>query len=251
MTAESTAHTAWLDRVRASWNRRAAAWDEMAAADASAADRKPDLDRTERALRLRAGDRLLDAGCGTGRFAIAFAQRGYEVTAVDIASAMIERARANGEAAGVEVDWRLGDISDFRAEPFAAIHAPVVLLFVPDLLATLAALARLLVPGGRLAASVPGALSPIYGHSWRRFVDTAPAGANFVQPWELETLLQRGGWSVVDEWGSFGTNRAGDPNQFDPATIESLPRRLRQAAATTWMFIAERPTSEEAPDDIS
>jgi SAM-dependent methyltransferase len=153
---------------------------------------------------------------------------------------MLARARANGAAAGVAVDWRLGDVTDVDLAGFDAIHARMVLQFVPDPAATLRAFAQALVPGGRLAASVPGALSPIYGNSWRRFVDPPPIGATYMLPWELEHLLVHGGWTVVDEWGSFGANLAGDENPFNPATVASLPKRLQQAAATTWMIVAER-----------
>src|SRR4051812_32992697 len=41
-----------------------------------------------------AGGRILDAGCGVGRDALAFAQRGYEVVAFDASPAMARLARA-------------------------------------------------------------------------------------------------------------------------------------------------------------
>jgi SAM-dependent methyltransferase len=46
--------------------------------------------------------RVLDVACGTGKHAIALAQRGYDVTGVDLSPAMIERARANARAAGID-----------------------------------------------------------------------------------------------------------------------------------------------------
>ena len=42
--------------------------------------------------------RVLDAACGTGRHALALAQRGYDVLGVDLSAPMIERARANAAA---------------------------------------------------------------------------------------------------------------------------------------------------------
>lgn len=49
--------------------------------------------------------RVLDAACGTGRHAIALAQRGFEVAGADLSSGMVERARANGKMAKVEIHF--------------------------------------------------------------------------------------------------------------------------------------------------
>jgi SAM-dependent methyltransferase len=62
-------------------------------------------------LDLEPGARVLDVGCGPGRHAIAFAQRGYEVTGVDISPRFLELAADAARAAGVraaffEVDAR-------------------------------------------------------------------------------------------------------------------------------------------------
>ncbi len=43
--------------------------------------------------RLRAGDRVLDVGCGTGTLAILLARRGVDVTGIDISSSMLRVAR--------------------------------------------------------------------------------------------------------------------------------------------------------------
>ena len=48
-----------------------------------------------------AGKRVLDIGCGSGRYAIEFARRGAEVIGLDIAPAMIEMARKAAAEAGV------------------------------------------------------------------------------------------------------------------------------------------------------
>ena len=59
-----------------------------------------------------AGDRtmaILDIGCGTGRHAIELARRGYRVTGVDLSPSQIEAARIKAAAAGVPVDFRVGD----------------------------------------------------------------------------------------------------------------------------------------------
>ena len=64
-------------------------------------------------LRLRVGDSVLDVGCGTGRHAIELARRGYPVTGVDISAGMLEQAKKEAQAAGVEVQWRQDDATSF------------------------------------------------------------------------------------------------------------------------------------------
>ena len=55
------------------------------------------------------GMRLLDAGCGTGALAIAAAERGANVTAIDVSQGLIDVAqkRAPGH---LSIDWRVGDM---------------------------------------------------------------------------------------------------------------------------------------------
>ncbi len=232
-------HEAWLARSRAEWEARAERWDDLAERNARAADRAADLDRTWAALRLRPGAHLLDAGCGAGQFAIAFAERGARVTAVDLSPELIRRAARHAEDRGAAIEWRVGDFTHL-AEPLAvyhAIHARVSLQFAPDVPAALREFRRVLRPGGRLLASVPGALSPIYRASWQRFMpDEAPA-VNYILPWELEWLLIEHGWTIHDGWGEFGPEFSGVENVLAPVAAD-LDRRLQQAAATTWTIVA-------------
>jgi magnesium-protoporphyrin O-methyltransferase len=60
------------------------------------------------------GLRLLDAGCGTGAFAVEAAQRGADVVAVDIAPNLIHLARERSPhiSGGGSIDFRVGDMID-------------------------------------------------------------------------------------------------------------------------------------------
>jgi len=49
--------------------------------------------------------RVLDAACGTGMHAISLAQRGHQCAGADLSPRMIDRARENAIAAGVDVDF--------------------------------------------------------------------------------------------------------------------------------------------------
>src|SRR5512147_2538794 len=46
---------------------------------------------------------FLDVGCGSGQLALMAAKDGLEVTGVDIASNLVERARARAQAEGLRV----------------------------------------------------------------------------------------------------------------------------------------------------
>jgi 2-polyprenyl-3-methyl-5-hydroxy-6-metoxy-1,4-benzoquinol methylase len=229
----------WLERVRSVWNERSRSWDEMSEANAVAPDRAADLERNVIALGIAPGERILDAGCGTGQYATAFARLGFNVTAVDLAPDMIARAKSHAESLGVPVTFRIEDVGAL-SDPLAvysAIHARVVLQFVPNIPDALNEFRRVLKPGGRMLASVPGALSPIYSRSWRRHVEPEGADTNFVTPWELEEILVSLGWTILDQWGEFGAIYTGRSNELTPEDAARLPHRLQQAAATTWTFL--------------
>ncbi len=232
-------HASWIERSRAAWDARAERWHARAEANALAADRGAELDRIWDALRLSRDARVLDAGCGSGQWSIAFAERGARVTGIDLSPEMIRLARDAASARGLDIEWRTGDVTRL-ADPLAvfdAIHARVLLQFVPDVPAALRELRRVLRPGGRLLASVPGALSPIYRASWMRHLPGGDPGINYLLPWELENLLLEYGWRVIDGWGEWGDDLYGTVN-VAAASLRRAERGLQQATATTWTTIA-------------
>lgn len=231
----------WLAHARARWDARAAAWDARSAENARGADREADLARIWEALALRPGDRLLDAGCGSGQFALALAARGAIVTAADLSPAMIRLAQGHAAARPeLPIQWRVAslDALPLAADAVEAIHARMALPFVPDIPAALAEFARVLRPGGRLLVSTAGAFSPVYRDAWRRHLPGAEPGCNFVLPWELAALLGDGGWAPLDAWGEWGADRHGAPNAA--AVGAQADHHLQQATATTWTIIAAR-----------
>jgi SAM-dependent methyltransferase len=115
----------------------------------------PFIERFFREHRVR---RVLDAACGTGRHAIALAQKGYEAVGADLSPAMIEHARLGAAAAGVDVPFFTAGFGDLAAlgQTFDAIlclgnSLPHVLTDA-ELAAALADFAALLRPGGLLVA---------------------------------------------------------------------------------------------------
>lgn len=77
----------------------------------------------ERLFRERGVRRVLDAACGTGHHAVALAQRGYRVVGADLSAAMIEQARENAAAAGVDVRFVVAGLGELAAqgESFEAV----------------------------------------------------------------------------------------------------------------------------------
>jgi len=114
---------------------------------------------------LPAGSRLLDLGCGTGIDAVAFARRGYRVTATDWSPRMVDRTRARAERASMpcRIDARHVGIQELhRIEgEFDGIYSNLgPMNCAPDLRAVAAECARLLRPGGKLVCSVIGRICP-------------------------------------------------------------------------------------------
>lgn len=105
---------------------------------------------------LPSGARLLDAGCGTGRYAVELARRGYRVTGLDASADLIAVARQRAGAAGVE--FVTADLTTPPPAPqYEAILCRGVLNDLVDDQTrrnALHAFARALVHGGALVVDV-------------------------------------------------------------------------------------------------
>jgi len=118
-----------------------------------------------RALRLRPGQRVLDAGCGSGEPSLAIAQlvapRGT-VTGLDLSPQMLAIARLRARQRGVtNVRFRAADLGRARL-PRARYHGAVSrfgLMFVEDIPRALGILRDALRPRGRAAFAVWGPMS--------------------------------------------------------------------------------------------
>lgn len=62
---------------------------------------------------MRADGAVLELGCGTGRLLVPIALRGLDVMGLELSPAMLERARANAERAGVQISLVQGDMRAF------------------------------------------------------------------------------------------------------------------------------------------
>ncbi|HZO87805.1 MAG TPA: class I SAM-dependent methyltransferase [Chthonomonadaceae bacterium] len=112
---------------------------------------------------LAPGQALLDAGVGTGRFALPLARLGVPVVGVDISLKMMRRLeakRAGEERAGTPLPLRLvqGDLRrlPFASGAFGAVLIVHILHLIVDWREVLAEIRRVLAPGGVLLLGQEG-----------------------------------------------------------------------------------------------
>jgi SAM-dependent methyltransferase len=71
-----------------------------------------EADFLQEALALPPGARILDVPCGGGRLALEMARRGYRITGVDFSHELLESARAQAAAEGLDCAWERRDMRD-------------------------------------------------------------------------------------------------------------------------------------------
>ena len=151
-----------------------------------------------------AGKRALDVGCGAGLLAEPLARLGASVTGIDAAPENIAVARAHAAEQGLTIDYRASGVESLDGEQFDLVTALEVIEHVADPAPFVAALARVLAPGGLIILSTPNRtpqsrlalitigeglkLIPRGTHDWARFLT----------PDELTGLLAETGLHVVD-----------------------------------------------------
>jgi trans-aconitate 2-methyltransferase len=227
----------------------------MHAWDASTYDRIADpmarwgmaiLDRLE----LRGDERVLDAGCGTGRVTEQLAERlpnGY-VIALDASPAMIAEARRRLARFGDRVGYLVADLGrpiPLEA-PIDAVLSTATFHWVPDHDALFRNLAAVLRPGGRLVAQCGGAgniasvqaVLATIGDGWLGPV-------HFETPEATERRLAAAGFEAIRCWLTRETVTFDDRTSLETylrtvilgAHLERLPESERDGFVRT---VAER-----------
>lgn len=150
-----------------------------------------------------AGGTVLDLGCGDGRLTCELARRGARVVGLDVSAEMAAAAGARG----LPVVRATGVRTPFPAGAFDAVFSNAAIHWVSDHRRLVTELARVLRPGGRLAARFGGvgnqwaitaaALQVLDEHPYREHgADRRRSPWTMGDPVLWATELERNGFSV-------------------------------------------------------
>ena len=173
-----------------------------------------DFDR----LGLRAGDRVLDMGCGAGRHAFEMYRRGADVIAFDMdadeLSGVLDLFGAMKDAGevpdGAEADIKQGDALalPFADGEFDRVVAAEVLEHIHADVDAIKELVRVLRPGGVLAISVPRWLPEVI--NWKLSEDYHNAEGGHIRIYTDHELIDK-----VTKAGRFNDGTPGDAMEFE------------------------------------
>ncbi|WP_455244598.1 class I SAM-dependent methyltransferase [Petrachloros mirabilis] len=180
--AQATTHSI-IEAQQKDWNRVAEGWekwDHFFEVQMACLNHRIVAD-----ARIRQGMKVLDLGSGTGYPAILAAQTvgaSGSIVGMDLAEQMLDVAKRKARSLGLSgIVFRAGDVTTlpFEAQSFDAVTSRFCLMFLPDIPKAAAEIARVLKPGGWVAAAVwaPPEKNPPLGLSMaaiRRVVDLPP-----------------------------------------------------------------------------
>jgi trans-aconitate 2-methyltransferase len=193
-------------------------------------------------LDLVGDERVLDAGCGSGKITAELVRRvpRGRVYAVDAAPSMVRHTQA---ALGDKVTALGQDLTELSLpEPVDVVFSNATFHWIPDHDALFAALHRNLKPGGRLLAQCGGRGNI---DSFRRLAEEvaseepfAPYFADWVKPWnyataeETRSRLARAGFAEVSCWLQDRPTTPEEPRSFVSTVclvrhLDPLPIELR------------------------
>lgn len=155
-----------------------------------------------------AGKKVLDVGCGGGILAESMAQRGAEVTGIDMGAAPLKIAKLHGLESGVNVTYKQIPVEDLAAEQpesFDVVTCMEMLEHVPDPSSIVNACAKLCKPGGfvffsTLNRNPKSYLFAILGAE--KLLKLVPEGTHdfkkFIRPSELGNWIRKSGLKNID-----------------------------------------------------
>ncbi len=204
------------DQGRAAWERQAATWARRVRAGE---DFYRDAFNTPAFLAFLpevAGLEVLDLGCGEGTMARVLARRGARITGIDLSEAMIALARDEETTCPLGIRYQVDDLSKLTSlddGSFDLAISTMALMNCSNLAAAIAAVARVLEPGGGLAFSVlhPCFVTP--GIGWVGDDDGAEAALTVSGYFAEDPVMER---LTFDK----------EANETAPIEVPRFPHRL-------------------------
>ena len=185
-------------------------------------------------------ERVLDVACGTGVVSRLAAERvgpDGSVTGLDLNPGMLEVARTSTPE-GLRIEWIEGNAEAMQLEDgaFDVVFCQMGLQFMPNKLAALREMRRVLAPGGRIYVNLPGPkprLFAIMADAIARHM--SPEGAAFIDL--VFSMHDRDGAQELFE-------RAG----FADVTIDAKPKSLTTPPPRMflWQYVHSTPLAQLA-----
>lgn len=244
ITTSDQADAALKARHRAMW----ALGDYHAVATEVIADLGPVL---VDALHLGPGDDVLDVAAGSGNVAIPAAATGARVVASDLTPELLDLGRADAEAAGVSLDWRVADAESlpFDDDSFDAVASCVGVMFAPHHQAAADELVRVCRPGGRIGLiswTPAGFIGQLFA-TMKPYVAPAPAGVQPPPLWgDLAHVRELLGDRVTDLRGSQQLLRA--EGMDEPAAFRDYFKQNYGPTIAAYRGLADDPERTAALD---
>jgi len=141
------------------------------------------------------GERWLDVACGTGAVAFRAAKRGADVTGVDLAPALVERARELAAQDGLDIQLDVGDAEQLPYDnaDFDVVSSSFGVMFAPDHQRAARELGRVCRPGGRLGLLTwrpDGGVGAMF-KTMQQFQPLPPEGAGSPPAWGEEAYVEQ------------------------------------------------------------
>lgn len=168
------------------------------------------LDYIDRRARLK-DKQVLDVGCGGGILSESMAQRGAQVTGIDMGEAPLAVARLHQLESGMEVNYQRTTaeaLAEEKPESFDVVTCLEMLEHVPDPASIIQACARLVKPGGQIFFSTinRNPKSYVFAIIGAEYVlKLLPKGTHdfgkFIKPSELESWSRTAGLQTLELTG--------------------------------------------------
>lgn len=157
------------------------------------------------------GKQVLDVGCGGGILSESMAQRGAQVTGIDLAEKSLQVAQLHALEANVQLDYRcvtVEALAQEKPQTFDVVTCMEMLEHVPDPASVVRACAALVKPGGHvffstLNRNAKAYLMAVVGAEY--VLNLLPRGTHdyskFIKPSELAAWMRQAGLELQHQTG--------------------------------------------------